>query len=253
MPTLMSMPIHAVTRGEAVRTVCDGAATGRGGTVLTPNVDILRQYLESERVQDIVDRTDLLVADGMPLVMALRLQRTPVPERITGTDLLWALSEGASAAGLTVLLAGGRPGDASRAADRLVDRLPALRVRTHPCFVRPETEAAELAELERVVTDVRPDLVFIGLPFLVQVAAMERLRQVLPRAWFVGVGSTYELVNGDRSRPPRLLQRMCLEWAWRVTRQRGMWRRYLVQGMPVAARLGVSALRTRWTRDGYRT
>jgi N-acetylglucosaminyldiphosphoundecaprenol N-acetyl-beta-D-mannosaminyltransferase len=244
----MTMPIDAVTRDEAVDMVCANIAVGRGGTVLTPNVDILRQFLASEHLRAVFEQTDLRVADGMPLVVALRLQRTPVPERITGTDLLWALCEGAADAGLAVLLAGGLPGDAARAADRLTDRLPNLKVQTHPCFVRPETEAAELAELSRVVVQAKPDLVFIGLPFGTQVAVMGELSRALPATWFVGVGSTFELINGDRSRPPRWLQRLCLEWAWRLTRQPGVWRRYLVQGMPIAARLGVSALRVRWRR-----
>jgi N-acetylglucosaminyldiphosphoundecaprenol N-acetyl-beta-D-mannosaminyltransferase len=244
----MTMPIDAVTRDEAVELVCARIAVGRGGTVLTPNVDILRQFLASEHLRAVFEHTDLRVADGMPLVIALRLQRTPVPERITGTDLLWALCAGAADAGLAVLLAGGLPGDAARAADRLTDQLPNLKVQTHPCFVRPETEAAELAELKRVVVEANPDIVFIGLPFGTQVAVMGELSRGLPATWFVGVGSTFELINGDRSRPPRWLQRLCLEWAWRLTRQPGVWRRYLVQGMPIAARLGVSALRVRWRR-----
>jgi N-acetylglucosaminyldiphosphoundecaprenol N-acetyl-beta-D-mannosaminyltransferase len=249
VPTLMDMPINAVTHSAAVELVCASIAVGRGGMVLTPNIDILRQYLESDHLRTVFDRTDLLVADGMPLVVALRLQRTPVPERITGTDLLWALCGGAADAGLAVLLAGGRPGDAARAADRLRAELPDLKVQTHPCFVTPDTEAAELAVLERTVVEANPDVVFIGLPFLTQVAVMTELSRILPATWFVGVGSSFDLINGDRSRPPRWLQRLCLEWAWRLTRQPQMWRRYLVQDMPIAVRLVASALRTRWRRS----
>lgn len=249
MPTLMNMPINAITRTEAVELVCDSIAVGRGGTVLTPNIDILRQYLASEQLRATFAHTDLLVADGMPLVVALRLQRTPVPEQLTGTDLLWAICGGAADRGLAVLLAGGLPGDAARAADRLCHDLTNLKVQTHPCYVTPDTEAAELAELERVVVEANPDVVFIGLPFLTQVAVMAQLRRALPATWFVGVGSSFELVNGDRSRPPRWLQRLCLEWAWRLTRQPQMWRRYLIEGMPIAVRLVVSALRVRWRRS----
>jgi len=148
-----------------------------------------------------------------------------------------------------VLLASGLPGEAARAADRLTARLPNLKVQSHPCYVRPETEAAELATLQRTVVEANPDLVFIGLPFLAQVDVMTALRCAMPATWFVGVGSTFELVNGARTRPPRWLQRLCLEWAWRLTRQPQMWRRYLVEGMPIAVRLGVSALRVRWRRS----
>lgn len=249
MPILMGMPIHDVTRQEVVDRVLDGLARGRGGTVITPNIDIMRQYRSSPDLYSVFAGTDLLVADGMPLVVALRLQRTPIPEQITGTDLLWAVSEAAAAHGHTVLLAGGHPGDADRAAEALRQRNPGLQVQTYPCFVQPDTEAREVAHLSRLVVDSRPDIVFIGLPFRTQVAAMTALREELPATWFFGVGSSFELVNGDRARPPRWVQRMCMEWAWRLTSQPQLWRRYIVDGMPIAALLGMSALRARWRRQ----
>ncbi|MDT5016060.1 MAG: N-acetylglucosaminyldiphosphoundecaprenol N-acetyl-beta-D-mannosaminyltransferase, partial [Mycobacterium sp.] len=85
---LMGMPIHSVTLDDAVDTVLDGIAHGTGGTVVTPNIDILRQYRSSPELQAEFEQTDLLVSDGMPIVVAMRLQRTPVPQQITGTDLL---------------------------------------------------------------------------------------------------------------------------------------------------------------------
>jgi N-acetylglucosaminyldiphosphoundecaprenol N-acetyl-beta-D-mannosaminyltransferase len=106
-----------------------------------------------------------------------------------------------------------------------------------------------VAELSRLIVDSRPDIVFIGLPFRTQVATMTALREKLPATWFFGVGSSFELVNGDRARPPRWVQRMCMEWAWRLTSQPQLWRRYIVDGMPIAALLGTSALRARWRRQ----
>ena len=245
MPTLMDMPIDAVTLTEAVDRIMGGVAAGRGGTVLTPNVDILRQYHRSPQLRSAFDGTDLLVADGMPLVVALRVQRTPVPEQITGTDLLWAVCADSASRGYSVLLAGGHPGEAQRAADRLRARTPALQIQACPCYVTPDTEASQLGQLSRIVAESRPDVVFLGLPFATQVSAMSRMRDLLPSAWFIGVGSAFELVSGERARPPVWVQRICLEWAWRLIRQPRLWRRYLIDDMPTAARLAFAALRTR--------
>jgi N-acetylglucosaminyldiphosphoundecaprenol N-acetyl-beta-D-mannosaminyltransferase len=257
VPRLMGMPLDSVTLDGAVARVLDGVALGTGGTVLAPNIDILRQYQASPQLQAEFERTNLLVADGMPIVVALRLQRTPVPHQITGTDLLWAVSAGAAARGYRIVLAGGQSGDADRAADKLRERSPALNADIRPCFVRPDTEAREIASLSEALIDTRPDIVFLGLPFRTQVSVMSELRHKLPATWFIGIGSSFELVNGDlvngdRTRPPRWLQRLCLEWVWRLTRQPHLWRRYLVDGMPTAARLAVSALRVRWQREPKR-
>ncbi|MET9519197.1 WecB/TagA/CpsF family glycosyltransferase [Streptomyces sp. NPDC002994] len=246
----MGMPIHAVTPDEAVGQVFDSLADGGGGTVLTPNIDILRQYRRSPDLRRVFEHTELVVTDGMPLVVALRLQRTPVPQQITGTDMLRALAAGADARGRSVLLAGGRPGEAQRAADRLRQVNPGLRAETYPCYVRPDTMTRELAALSRTLIASSPDIVFLGLPFASQVSIMTDLRPALPGTWFVGVGSSFDFINGDRTRPPEIVRRLCLEWAWRLTSQPWLWRRYLVQGVPTAARLTVDALRLRWQREG---
>lgn len=246
MPTLIDMPVDAVTMSDAVQRISDGVTHRRGGTVLTPNIEILRQYRSTPSLRDVFEHTDLRVVDGRPLLVALRLQRTPVPEQITGTDLLWAVCDTAAEAGFSVLLAGGRAGEADRAAERLRAEYPGLQAQTLACFVQPDNEEGELARLRAGIVAVRPDVIFIGLPFRVQVSLMTDLRETLPASWFIGVGSTFELVNGERSRPPKWLQRLCLEWAWRLSQQPGMWRRYVIDGMPVAARLVVSALHERW-------
>lgn len=242
----MGLRIDAVSLAEAVNRVAAELGSGRGGTVITPNVDILRQYHRSPELRETFERTDLVVADGMPVVLALRLQGTPVPERITGTDLLWALTERAGREDWGVLLAGGRPGEADRAAARLRTLHPNLRVRAHPCYVRPETQADELDLLARTAAVTSPDLIFLGLPFRTQLCAMDDLRVRLPGTWLLGVGSSFDFVNGDRVRAPGWMQRCALEWVWRLGSQPHMWRRYLVQGLPFAARLAGTAVLTRW-------
>ncbi len=248
----MGMPVDAVTLDDAVGQVLDGVARGSGGTVLTPNIDILRQYRSRSQVQMKFEQTNLLVADGMPIVMAMRLQRTPVPRQITGTDLVWAVCAEAAVRGRSVMLAGGRLGDASRAVDRVREKSPRLIAYARACYVRPDTEAQEIAGLAESLMATRPDIVFLGLPFLSQIAAMTYLRDKLPAVWFIGVGSSFDLVNGDRTRPPRWLQLLCLEWLWRLSKQPSLWRRYFVHGTPIAARLAFAALSARWQSEPKR-
>jgi len=245
MPKLMEMPIDPLTVGDAVQRVFKGVARGTGGTVLTLNIDILRQYRSSPVLRSVFEHTSVLVADGMPLVVASRLQGTPLPSRVTGTDLLWAITSEAALPGVSIYMAGGRPGDAQRAAEELRRHFPELDVTTRPCLVRPESEAQEVAALSRTLVASAPDVVFLGLPFHAEVAVITALREKLPSTWFVGVGSTFELVSGERTRPPAFLRRLCLEWAWRLTRQPELWHRYLIEDMPIVARLGVDALRVR--------
>jgi len=243
---LLGMPVDALILPEATERVVAALAEGRGGAVITPNVDIVRQYHRSPDLQPVFEETELVVADGMPVVWALRIQGTPVPERITGTDVLWALAAAAEQHGASVLLCGGPPGTAARAADRLLSSHPSLRVDAVSCQEYPEQPLAEqLDALAGALAAAAPDIAYLGVPFSGQVLLMTRLRRQLPGTWFVGIGSSFEFVNGDRVRAPVWLQRLGLEWAHRLVLQPRFWRRYLVQGLPFAASLGVRVLATR--------
>ena len=243
--TLMGMPLDGLTLTETVERVFQGIADERGGAVFTPNLEILRQYQSSPGLQKVFQETEVLVADGMPLVWASRVQGTPVPERVTGSDVLASVTSAAAARGASVCLAGGPAGVAQRAAQRLTDLNPGLRATAHPCYVHPGPLDPQVEDVASAVVADSPDIVYVGLPFAAQVHLIGTLRPRLPRTWFVGVGSCFDLVNGDRPRAPEWLQRIGLEWAHRIVYEPRVWRRYLVSGLPFAAHLGVHALTVR--------
>jgi N-acetylglucosaminyldiphosphoundecaprenol N-acetyl-beta-D-mannosaminyltransferase len=246
--SLMGMPLDGLSLTEAVERVFQGLADGRGGAVFTPNLEILRQYRRTPSVRDVFDETELLVPDGMPLVWASRMQGTPVPQRVTGSDVLAGVTSGAAARGATVFFAGGHPGVAQRAADRLARSNPGLSAAAHPCYIEPGPLAPQVEELVSAIVAEAPDIVYVGLPFTGQVHLVTVLRSRLPRTWFVGVGSCFDLVNGDRPRAPKWLQRLGLEWAHRIVHEPRVWRRYLISGLPFAAHLGIHALTVRMGR-----
>lgn len=245
--------IDRITEGEVVAVVREAIAAGRGGRIITPNVDILRQAQVDQRVREYLDDADLIVADGMPLVWASRLTGTPLPERVAGSSLIWSLSEGLGRDGRSVFVVGGTPGfdgtadGAARAADRLAGRCPGLRIAGSLC---PPFEFEKDPEAYGEVCDriaaAQPDLVFVGLGFPKQEVVVSRLRAYLPDAWFLGCGAAVNFVTGDVDRAPRWMQRSGLEWAHRLgTEPRRLASRYLRHDAPYALRLLMNAPRQR--------
>lgn len=235
-----------VTEQEVVTAVREALAAGRGGRIVTPNVDILRQARTDASVRAYLDDADLIVADGMPLIWASRLGGTPLPERVAGSSLIWSLSRGLGCDNRSIMLVGGRdPGAAQRAAHRLAAASPGLRVAgaVSPAFGF-ERDTKEYGELCRRVIDARPDLVFVGLGFPKQELVVTRLRAALPGTWFMGCGAAVTFVAGDRERAPRWMQRAGLEWAHRLgSEPRRLAGRYLRHDAPYALRLLAQARR----------
>jgi exopolysaccharide biosynthesis WecB/TagA/CpsF family protein len=101
--------IDRITEDEVVAVVRESLAHGRGGRIITPNVDILRRASADPGVRRHLDDADLIVADGMPLVWASRLGGSPLPERVAGSSLIWSLSEGLGRDARSIFIIGGTP------------------------------------------------------------------------------------------------------------------------------------------------
>src|SRR5919197_5547455 len=242
--SLMGMEVDRVGEREAVETILDAREHDRGGVVLTPNLEHLSSFRSSREVREAFGEADLVVADGMPLVWASRLQRTPLPERVAGSDLIWTLSDAGGRIGASIYLLGGNPGAAEGAADELRRRAPGLRVAgTAAPLVNEDGGGEELDAVARELGDAQPDLVYVGLPLAKQIAAIPRLRRAAPASWFLGLGISLSFAAGEVRRAPAWVQRGGLEWLWRLSQEpTRLWRRYLVEGVPLAAALFARSL-----------
>jgi N-acetylglucosaminyldiphosphoundecaprenol N-acetyl-beta-D-mannosaminyltransferase len=244
--TVANVRVHAIRQPECVAFVAASLAAGRGGFIATANLDHLRRLQQPGPFRDVYAAADLVVADGMPLVWAAKLQGTPLPERVAGSDLIRSLSAMAAAHGRSVYLLGGDPGTADAAAAKLTSEFAGLRVAgTHCPAFGFERDPAAMAALRAQLAASRADVVFVALGSPKQELLIAALRDALPHAWWIGVGISFSFVAGQVKRAPRWMQRTGLEWSWRLLQEpRRLGVRYLWQGPPFVLRLlGGSLLR----------
>lgn len=244
---LMGMLIDPVSDAEAVEHVLSSIENGEGGTIVTPNLDHLRQFVTSPGVRSVYDAADLVVADGMPIVWACALQGTPLPERVAGSDLIISLSSEAAVRGRSVFLLGGNPGVADEAAEELARRFPGLRIAGTLCPpMNFEKDPLEMARVRRAVVAAQPDIVFIGISFPRSAEVAEILRAELSSAWLAGVGISLSFVAGEISRAPKALQAVGLEWVHRLVQEPArLFRRYILHDLPFVGRVALHCLRRR--------
>jgi N-acetylglucosaminyldiphosphoundecaprenol N-acetyl-beta-D-mannosaminyltransferase len=240
----MGLLVDQVTEREVIARIIDEASAGRGGRVITPNLDQLRLYHELPELRSMYRDATLVVADGMPLVWASRLQKTPLPERVAGATLMLSLTTAAAEAGLSVFLLGGKCGVAQAAAKELKGRSANLSVAGTLCPAMGfEKSPAEIRAILQALRDAKPDIVYVGLGFPKQEHLIARLRRILPRAWFLGVGVSFSFVSGDLRRAPQWVQKSSLEWAHRLCQEPGrLSKRYLIHDLPFAFRLFAHAI-----------
>jgi N-acetylglucosaminyldiphosphoundecaprenol N-acetyl-beta-D-mannosaminyltransferase len=165
--------------------------------------------------------------------------RTPLPERVAGSSLVWSLAAGAAEEGRSLFLLGGEAGVAERAEGVLNARFPLLNiVGTHYPPFGFENDPGELDTIVTKLRQTRPDIVYIGLGFPKQERLAVRLLDVLPQTWFLGIGISLSFISGDQKRAPRWMQVAGVEWLHRLANEPGrLSRRYLLEGIPFTAGL----------------
>ena len=245
---LDGLDLAKVDEQEAVAWVMESLSSSRGGWMVTVNLDILRQVHSSVEIRRLVEQSDLRVADGMPLLWAARLQGTPLPERVCGSNLIHSLPAAAATAGRSVFFLGGDPGTAEAAAAALVGRHPSLKVAGSLCpKFGFEHDAEELARIDHALRESKPDLVLVALGFPKQERLIERMRACAPQAWWIGVGISFSFASGRVKRAPRWVQSIGLEWLHRTMQEpRRLFKRYFIHDIPY----GLGLLWRSWRRRG---
>lgn len=236
---LRGVPLHALTEVQCVNHILDELDAGRGGWVVTPNLDHTRRWQRDHDFAKLCEQATLSVADGMPLIWASRLKGQPLPERVSGSSLISSLTAGAAERGRSIFLLGGDEGTADEASRVLKQRHSNLKVGgTHyPPFGFEHDEAQSKAIVDAVMS-ASPDIVFVAVGSPKQERLIEQLRSLLPATWWLGVGISFSFLADRIRRAPRWMQRSGLEWTHRLAQEPGrLGRRYLIEGIPFAMKL----------------
>jgi N-acetylglucosaminyldiphosphoundecaprenol N-acetyl-beta-D-mannosaminyltransferase len=221
---------------------------GRGGWAITPNCDILRLAHSDPKLLALFHGADAVVADGMPIIWASRIQGTPLHGgRVCGSDLIYSIPERCARAGLSIFLLGGVNGSEQRTAEILQARYSGLSIAgtySPPFGFEKHPELYE--HMRAQIRAASPDIIFVALSVPKSERLIQALRSSAPQAWWIGVGAAFDFVSGSIPRAPKVIQRVGLEWLHRMIQDpRRLVRRYLWDDLPYATAMFMRALRRR--------
>ncbi len=222
------MPLALTTYADTIAWMDDAIAAGSREYVCVAATHTVMACAEDRALHDAVLASSLTVPDGQPLVWALRAFGHPLPDRVYGPELMARTCEHAVATGARMFLYGGRnQGALVQLTLNLRRRYPGLRiVGGHAPVFRPLTDAEE-DEIAALINRSGADIVWVGLGVPRQEKWMQRIRPKLDAPVLVGVGAAFDFHAGLVPQAPEWLQRLGMEWAFRLSKEpRRLWRRY---------------------------
>jgi N-acetylglucosaminyldiphosphoundecaprenol N-acetyl-beta-D-mannosaminyltransferase len=214
------LPIAVIGRMECARLMIDAAMARRGAAepalvFTSANGQVLSMCEADDDIRALFLASDLINADGMPLVFASHfLSDHKLPERVATTDLVYEVAEIAQGCGATFYLLGAAAGVIERSARHLLGLYPRLQiVGWRSGYFGPEDEADTIA----AINDVRPDILWLGLGVPAEQGFAIRNRDRLRGVGLVKTsGGLFDFLSGKNSRAPDWMQAAGLEWAYRI-------------------------------------
>lgn len=198
--------------------------------VVTANAQFYVLAEERQDFRECIQGADYVCADGVSIVLACKWLGRAKATRIPGVDLVSDLCKEAASVGLKVFFLGGNPGSAERSAAILTGRFPGLQVAGISCPPRGFQSNPEV--LGRVLSEIKESqaailFVALGAPYQ-EFFIQDHVRPMnIPVA--IGIGGSLDILAGEFKRAPQYVQRLGLEWAYRLAQEpRRLARRYIV-------------------------
>ncbi|NER93692.1 MAG: WecB/TagA/CpsF family glycosyltransferase [Symploca sp. SIO1B1] len=220
---VLGLPVHLLD--DYPRWLISRLQQGQGAQVVTLNAEMAMQAEQNSDLAKVLQQAELVIPDGAGIVLYLRLQGRR-QQRSPGIELATALLQQAGEWGdsCPVFFYGGAPEVVNKAAKVWQEQLPKLAIAgIWDGYLSPEAQA----QLQATLQEQQPKLILVGLGVPRQELWIAQNRHLCPQATWIGVGGSFDIWAGVKTRAPAWMQQMNLEWLYRLYQEPWRWRRMM--------------------------
>ena len=219
---VMGLKFDSMTMDEALSRAEALLRGDKAAYVVTPNAEIAYEALHDVQLREMLNGADLMLPDGAGVVLASKLLRTPVKQKVAGVDFAAGLLGILERNGQSLYLLGGKPGIGELAAQKMLEAHPQLRIAgIADGYFRDEASVIEKINASGA------DALFVCLGAPKQERFMVQHRQELHVHLMAGLGGSLDAFAGTVQRAPAWMIRLNLEWLYRLIREPKRFRRML--------------------------
>ncbi len=226
MVNVLGVDIACVEKKQLLATVTQWIEQDRPASLSYVNAHCLNTAQRDPAYCAILNKLDLVYADGVGVTLASRLLGGYTLTKITGADWIGDFCQLAERGHWRTYILAGKPGVARQAAANLLHKYPALEI-----VGARDGYFAELPEDETIadIVQKKPDILFVGMGVPQQEKWIDANGIHFPRTVCWSVGALFDYVAGIEPRCPLWLRNLALEWFWRLlVNPRGKWARYIL-------------------------
>ncbi len=219
---VMGLKFDSMTMDEALSRAEALLRGDKAAYVVTPNAEIAYEALHDGQLREMLNGADLMLPDGAGVVLASKLLRTPVKQKVAGVDFAAGLLGILERNGQSLYLLGGKTGIGELAAQKMLEAHPQLRI-AGSADGYFQDEAPVIAKINASGADA----LFVCLGAPKQERFMVQHQQELHVHLMAGLGGSLDAFAGTVQRAPAWMIRLNLEWLYRLIREPKRFRRML--------------------------
>ncbi len=196
--------------------------------IVSLNPENLVVATENESFKEVIETAQIKIIDGVGIVLAGRWLGVEVGERVSGVGLMEELMKRASDRRLRVLMIGGKENVAERLVECYLEQFPQAKIKGIQGIkdirnIKKEEESGIFS----IVTAYKPYLVFVAFGSPDQELWLDRHKKEFAGSVVMGVGGGFDYLSGNIKRSPVFIQKLGLEWLYRLLNQPWRWKRQM--------------------------
>ncbi len=221
---ILGIGVDPVTMQEAAHRVKKFFEEGVPRMIVTADASGIVQAQSDRQLKDIYENADLVTPDSYGVVWASKRTKDPIFERVTGVELMEEICKMCAANGYSLFLLGSAPGVAEKARIKIQEKYPTINiVGTHHGYFSKEEEPEIVAE----ISSLRPQGLIVAMGIPRQEIFIRDNMHLIGASVNIGVGGSFDVLSGNVKRAPVFIQKMRLEWLWRLIMNPRKWKKVL--------------------------
>lgn len=235
---ILGVQVDSLIMQEAVAKIRGWLSEDKVRTIYTPNAEIIMAAQREQELKEILNGSDLLTADGAGVVLASRILKRPVPEKVSGIDLIKRCFSDLPKGRNSYFLFGSKPGIAEAAAVNIINEYPGVIIAGCRNGYFKESEEDEIINQ---INESGAAILLVALGAPRQERWISRNKDRLSVKICAGVGGTLDVFAGKAELAPEFMRKNGLEWLFRLYKE--PWRAKRMLDLPrfmlkvIAARL----------------
>lgn len=223
--TILGTTINNISQSQVLAQIEQYIQSKQPHYIVTANAEIIHRASRDQQMQRIINNADIVTPDGSGVIWAAKYLGHPLTERVTGIDLVHAICHHAQKKQWRIFILGAAPGIAQQATLNIIADNPACQiVGCHHGYIQEPTQEQEAIDQ---IIHAKPHILLVAMGAPAQEIWITKHLHTLNIPVSIGIGGSLDVISGNLKRAPKWMQKLSLEWLYRILIQPSRWKRAL--------------------------